>query len=43
MFFKDLNGSLVFTLHSPNDLHQERPIFWTVKLEQGKLMLDCQI
>ena len=43
MFFRDLAGRLVFTLHSPNDLHEERPVFWTVKLENGKLMLDRRI
>lgn len=39
MFFKDLNGELVFTLHFPNDKYAERPTFWRVKLENGKLVL----
>ena len=43
MFFRDLAGRLVFTLHSPNDLHMERPNFWTVKPENGTLILDRQI
>ena len=40
MFFKDLNGELVFALHYPNDKYHERPTFWKVKLENGVLKLD---
>lgn len=40
MFFQDLGGNIVFTLHSPNDKYCERPVFWNVKLEDGKLLLD---
>lgn len=39
MFFRDLDGELVFTLHYPNDKYAERPTFWRVKLEGGKLAL----
>lgn len=39
MFFKDLNGELVFALRYPNDKHHERPAFWKVKLEGGILKL----
>ena len=39
MFFYDLKGRLLFTLHSPNDSYLERPAFWTVRLENGKLVL----
>ena len=39
MFFKDLDGNLVFTLHFPNDKYMERPTFWTVKLADGELVL----
>lgn len=40
MFFKDLNGELIFTLHYLNDKYHERPTFWKVKLEDGVLKLD---
>lgn len=40
MFFKDLQGRLVFTLHSPNDPHEERPVFMSVKPENGTLLLE---
>ena len=39
MFFRDLRGRLVFTLHAPNDKYQERPTFWMVRAEDGKLLL----
>ena len=43
MFFRDLSENLVFTLHYPNDKYQERPTFWTVKLENGQLKLGDEI
>lgn len=43
MFFKDVNGRLLFTLHYPNDKYMERPTFWTVKLENGMLKLGEQV
>ena len=33
MLFRDLDGELIFTLHSPNDKYLERPHFWKVKME----------
>ena len=39
MFFKDLQGNLVFTLHSPNDKYMERPQFLKVKNKDGILYL----
>ena len=40
MFFKDLDGKIIFSLHYPNDKFKERPTFWRVVLEDGKLKLD---
>lgn len=40
MFFKDLNDEIVFALHYPNDKYQERPTFWRIVLEDGKLKLN---
>ena len=40
MFFRDAEGKLIFLLHSPNDLYQERPVFWRVTLEDGLLKLN---
>lgn len=37
MFFKDLQGNLIFTLHSPNDKYMERPVFFNVAAENGEL------
>lgn len=39
MMFRDLNGSLRFTLHFPNDKYQERPMFADLVLEDGNLRL----
>lgn len=39
MFFKDLNGGVIFTLHSPNDKYKERPHFWKVRYKDGLLTL----
>lgn len=43
MFFRDLEGNLIFTLHYPNDKYMERPTFWTVTCEDGELKLGEQI
>ncbi|SEK93105.1 Glycosyl hydrolases family 43 [Pseudobutyrivibrio ruminis] len=40
MFFKNLQGDTVFTLHSPNDKYMERPCFWKVKKIDGILVLE---
>lgn len=40
MFFRDTGGELVFALHYPNDKYKERPTFWRVVLEDGKLKLN---
>ena len=39
MFFEDLEGRLRFTLHSPNDKYLERPVFYEIRAEQGRLHL----
>lgn len=39
MFFKDLDGQLIFTLHYPNDKYAERPQFYKVKNIDGNLAL----
>ena len=43
MFFKDLNGELVFTLHYPNDKYLERPTFWRIQAVDGELRLDGEL
>lgn len=43
MFFKDLDGRLVFTLHFPNDKYKERPHFWYVKEKNQNLVLGDEI
>lgn len=43
MFFRDLNGELVFTLHYPNDKYLERPTFWRIRAENGELQLGGEI
>ncbi len=43
MFFKDLNGNLVFTLHFPNDKYKERPHFWKVLVQGEQLVLGDEI
>ena len=43
MFFKDLNGKLVFTLHYPNDKYQEHPTFWRVEAKDGELFLGEEL
>ena len=43
MFFKSLDGTLVFTLHYPNDKYQEHPTFWRVKAKDGTLVLDGEL
>ena len=43
MFFRDLEGNIIFALHSPNDKFLERPVFWKVKNENGVLSLDGAI
>ena len=40
MFFKDLNGDIIFTLHYPNDKYSERPHFMKVTEKDGTLVLD---
>ncbi|MBQ6314783.1 MAG: family 43 glycosylhydrolase [Mogibacterium sp.] len=40
MFFKDLNGDIIFTLHYPNDKYLERPHFMKVTEKDGTLVLD---
>lgn len=37
MVFRDLNGQLHLTLHSPNRTPEERPFFYPIKEEQGRL------
>lgn len=39
MLFNDLDGNLIFTLHSPNDKYMERPVFFKVEETDGRLML----
>ncbi len=39
MFFRDLEGNLVFTLHDPNDKYLERPIFRRIEVHNGELRL----
>ncbi len=39
MFFKNLDGEIIFTLHSPNDKHMERPHFWKVEYKNQRLLL----
>lgn len=43
MFFKDLQGKTIFTLHYPNDKYKERPTFWNVALEEGILKLKKEV
>ena len=43
MLFRDLSGRTVLTLHSPNDRYSERPAFWTVKTENGRIALGDKI
>jgi len=40
MLFCDLNETLVFALHYPNDKFMERPIFCNVKCDGGRLLLN---
>lgn len=40
MFFEDLDGRLLFTLHTPNDKFKERPVFYRVRIEDGHMSLD---
>ena len=40
MFFKDLKGDIIFTLHYPNDKYAERPHFYPVEVIDGKLVLS---
>ena len=35
MLFREKDGSLWFTLHSPNDKYLERPVFFPVETEGG--------
>ena len=42
MFFIDLKGNLIFTLHFPNDKYKEHPHFWNIITEDGKLCLKNQ-
>ena len=37
MFFSDLDGNLILTLHYPNDRFKEHPSFWKVSAENGIL------
>ncbi len=39
MFFRDLSGELIFTLHYPNDKYAERPVFYRVAEADGSLRL----
>ena len=39
MFFRDLAGKLIFTLHYPNDKYMERPLFYPVVLKDGEMEL----
>ena len=39
MFFKDLSGNLIFTLHAPNDKYMERPVFYRVRIQDGRMSL----
>ncbi len=43
MFFKDLNGEIIFTLHYPNDKYAERPHFWKVEQSPDGLVLGVKI
>ena len=36
MVFRDLQGQLWLTLHSPNEHLQERPVFFPLREEKGK-------
>ena len=40
MLFRDKAGQLYFTLHSPNDKFQERPIFLRAAMRDGTIALD---
>ena len=42
MFFRDLEGRLLLTLHHPNDPLQERPHFWKIQSESETLILGGQ-
>ena len=39
MLFRDRDGRLIFTLHSPNDKYQERPVFLPAGTEGGLHLL----
>jgi hypothetical protein len=39
MFFRNLDGELLFALHSPNDKYKERPCFWRVEADSEGLRL----
>ena len=43
MFFRNLEGEIIFTLHYPNDKYQEHPVFWHIKAENGKLVLGGEV
>ncbi len=43
MFFKNVEGKLVFTLHFPNDKYKERPHFWYVERHGERLVLGGEI
>ena len=39
MFFEDMRGKLILTLHYPNDRFKEHPCFWEVSAENGMLII----
>ena len=39
MLFRNLDGELLFALHSPNDKYKERPCFWRVEADSEGLRL----
>lgn len=43
MFFKDLEGRLLFTLHYPNTKLSEHPTFWEVKIQNGVMELGNEV
>ena len=43
MFFRDVQGNLLFTLHFPNDKYAERPHFWHIKEQDKRLALGDEI
>ena len=40
MFFRDLDGDIIFALHYPNEKYTERPVFVRITASEGKLTIS---